>query len=129
MQLEPEKMINYTFPELFQFHKGAIRTESGWSGRTMEIGFNSIKVQLELLKTAKNLTKYLCFNSIKVQLEPFQILLRPKNNLFQFHKGAIRTLNLMSVMPSVLCFNSIKVQLELALNVCKYFRTFHVSIP
>ena len=61
------------------------------------VNFNSIKVQLELLK--RKLSKFIgfYFNSIKVQLE----LIAPTSangfiSIFQFHKGTIRTHHLVS---------------------------------
>ena len=53
------------------------------------------------------------FNSIKVQLELdyFNGVL-PTPQLFQFHKGTIRTIGCSSSPVMVLNFNSIKVQLE-----------------
>ena len=55
---------------LFQFHKGTIRTE------------------LQVL----NLVSLLHFNSIKVQLEPIKsVMTITCTDRFQFHKGTIRT--------------------------------------
>ena len=54
---------------LFQFHKGAIRTEAEKAGATV----------------APN------FNSIKVRLEPGSLIGGLFSSSFQFHKGAIRT--------------------------------------
>ena len=55
---------------LFQFHKGAIRTQQSKAIPIVLYHFNSIKVRLELRK----LTPFECFrlnfNSIKVRLEP-----------------------------------------------------------
>ena len=55
------------------------------------------------------------FNSIKVRLEP-EISVNAANALllFQFHKGAIRTLFLVMFLLVVMYFNSIKVRLEQA---------------
>ena len=53
------------------------------------------------------------FNSIKVRLELGVIAVLMYVVLFQFHKGAIRTM-ICNVIILILCyFNSIKVRLEL----------------
>ena len=56
------------------------------------------------------------FNSIKVRLEQ-QLFerLETAQELFQFHKGAIRTMSRASIDELVNNFNSIKVRLELTL--------------
>ena len=76
---------------LFQFHKGTIRTTNWRIVASVYADFNSIKVQLELE-----------FLIIQIRLIPFQ-----------FHKGTIRTSSTVHTIDSVLHFNSIKVQLEL----------------
>ena len=74
----------------FQFHKGTIRTHSYEEIFEVLINFNSIKVQLELLRPHLRLL-HRNFNSIKVQLElKGDYRLRPYMG-FQFHKGTIRT--------------------------------------
>ena len=55
--------------EVFQFHKGAIRTERN-KHTTRSVG---------------------SFNSIKVRLEQTERQIRAFDAAFQFHKGAIRT--------------------------------------
>ena len=59
------------------------------------------------------LLRKISFNSIMVQLEPADAILDRPLFLFQFHKGAIRTVMIL-VVPIIkfFCFNSIKVQLE-----------------
>ena len=54
---------------IFQFHKGAIRTDVG----------------------SCNQNALSDFNSIKVRLEPDYVYLHNDLTQFQFHKGAIRT--------------------------------------
>ena len=55
------------------------------------------------------------FNSIKVRLEPFRRMLFRPSHSFQFHKGAIRTIEtLLRENFKVFDFNSIKVRLEQA---------------
>ena len=80
---------------LFQFHKGTIRTE------------------LQVL----NLVSLLHFNSIKVQLEPIKsVMTITCTDRFQFHKGTIRTVISITSFLFFANFNSIKVQLELYLH-------------
>ena len=70
VQLElPIFPLPLSFPSLFQFHKGTIRTN----------------VAPEVLR----LINY--FNSIKVQLELRNLTLESLVFVFQFHKGTIRT--------------------------------------
>ena len=52
------------------------------------------------------------FNSIKVQLELIDRSFVPRFELFQFHKGTIRTVKLIDSVCWLSNFNSIKVQLE-----------------
>ena len=63
-------MINFIFRDVFQFHKGTIRTRYPGSGCTHHLDFNSIKVQLE---------------------HPLPFILASGSLPFQFHKGTIRT--------------------------------------
>ena len=69
VRLEPEMVAKGEKVYIFQFHKGAIRTENEVQVTEESRNFNSIKVRLELLR--------------KVSMIP--------SLLFQFHKGAIRT--------------------------------------
>ena len=48
--------------------------------------------------------------------------------LFQFHKGAIRTLEAAGLNPYLMNFNSIKVRLELLMKNTSLFVSF-ISIP
>ena len=78
---------------IFQFHKGAIRTWGRYIRKHLDINFNSIKVRLErgLGTTIKGVLNN--FNSIKVRLEQLiDALGFGDSDLFQFHKGAIRTM-------------------------------------
>ena len=54
--------------------------------------FNSIKVRLEPCCTRPKQSLILNFNSIKVRLEPENSVTLAVDKLFQFHKGAIRTI-------------------------------------
>ena len=54
----------------------------------------------------------LYFNSIKVRLEPTLIVTSFGANIFQFHKGTIRTRHLVAKWLNEKYFNSIKVRLE-----------------
>ena len=96
----------------FQFHKGAIRTYSFCSSVSNLCNFNSIKVRLEQeqSKEYEELARY--FNSIKVRLEPSSSPSSSPPSGFQFHKGAIRTHQLLSANAMKMHFNSIKVRLE-----------------
>ena len=70
VRLEHTKVVTPQYlGQLFQFHKGAIRTR------------------------ADDRPGYLCgdFNSIKVRLELTEGATMPRQQPFQFHKGAIRT--------------------------------------
>ena len=100
---------------VFQFHKGAIRTGIRNASIKSLIYFNSIKVRLERLEFLDNIC-YLChFNSIKVRLEHVAVKMAAQKELFQFHKGAIRTKTAVPSASSMPDFNSIKVRLELGL--------------
>ena len=71
----------------------------------------------------------LYFNSIKVRLEPaFERVQALKKKLFQFHKGAIRTLVSPDDRRLDVDFNSIKVRLELGYHEKKLL-LLHISIP
>ena len=63
------RFLYRTLYSWFQFHKGTIRTGIPFTDVTSHPNFNSIKVQLELMKSK------IIFNPLK----------------FQFHKGTIRT--------------------------------------
>ena len=113
VRLEPFTACGFALKRLFQFHKGTIRT--GWLLVTLfiycdfnsikvrleqpgckcffscEINFNSIKVRLEHTWEAVGCVPHLDFNSIKVRLEHIGKYGDHKFNLFQFHKGTIRT--------------------------------------
>ena len=52
--------------------------------------FNSIKVQLKHIMTCRGFFDYY-FNSIKVQLKQMPEETKALYNLFQFHKGTIKT--------------------------------------
>ena len=55
------------------------------------LNFNSIKVQLELMKNLLVTSLWRNFNSIKVQLERMLVSGSVGFVQFQFHKGTIRT--------------------------------------
>ena len=63
----------------FQFHKGAIRTQSKLRAEVAKLNFNSIKVRLE--QTLLLLCDHIQFNfnSIKVRLEQFNAAEAQKN--------------------------------------------------
>ena len=98
---------------LFQFHKGAIRTYAdlfvklrkqnfnsikvrlerslGYTTTAVLLYFNSIKVRLEHASASSLASSIVYFNSIKVRLELNFGCIEFRLRLFQFHKGAIRT--------------------------------------
>ena len=57
--------------QLFQFHKGTIRTRGSINGYAPYYYFNSIKVRLELRLLLDKNKMNMHFNSIKVRLELF----------------------------------------------------------
>ena len=97
----------------FQFHKGTIRTEWWLYWLNAFSYFNSIKVRLEPQGRWTRLTR----NSFQFHKGTIRT---PKGGqalttwvLFQFHKGTIRTvLGLVVLLASLTYFNSIKVRLE-----------------
>ena len=138
--------------DLFQFHKGSIRT-LGWNGPYFaKCGFNSIKVQLELLISLLQISGQMLFQfhkgSIRTHDTQSQYIYVPwfqfhkgsirtlcrksaktLPNKFQFHKGSIRTSAIFANYVTVLCcFNSIKVQLEHHSTCAKNAQTCFNSI-
>ena len=92
MRLEPSKRFLNISIELFQFHKGAIRTMQEFIENCLTLeNFNSIKVRLELVFYCTPFDSMKNFNSIKVRLEPDSTSSYLTSLSFQFHKGAIRT--------------------------------------
>ena len=122
---------------LFQFHKGAIRTYAdlfvklrkqnfnsikvrlerslGYTTTAVLLYFNSIKVRLEHASASSLASSIVYFNSIKVRLELNFGCIEFRLRLFQFHKGAIRTTDSNPYFFTFIDFNSIKVRLELSL--------------
>ena len=93
MRLERKVTLRVSVSNLFQFHKGAIRTPSRFFDSLSDRYFNSIKVRLEHDLHKGRDSRVLDFNSIKVRLEPRAVQnLQTNSIIFQFHKGAIRTL-------------------------------------
>ena len=64
----------------FQFHKGTIRTEDGYSADITFTNFNSIKVRLEQWHLLPLVLLLLYFNSIKVRLELLSSAMRNSAN-------------------------------------------------
>ena len=92
MRLEHSKVGGYVASYVvFQFHKGAIRTYADVGLDSRNLNFNSIKVRLEPPFSPILALILKDFNSIKVRLEPQDIKDIIFEQLFQFHKGAIRT--------------------------------------
>ena len=98
----------------FQFHKGAIRTNSFNLLIILAKRFQFHKGAIRTFANeCKEASYCLDFNSIKVRLEPMPEKKAVGRPQFQFHKGAIRTsVRLLSLLSPV-NFNSIKVRLEL----------------
>ena len=91
VRLEPSTDAKKQTVEVFQFHKGAIRTIVDLSLNAFDNYFNSIKVRLEHMGVVGSPLFRFNFNSIKVRLE------------LKAEKG---------VKISLPNFNSIKVRLE-----------------
>ena len=73
------------------------------------------------------------FNSIKVRLELLVCVVLWSNLLFQFHKGTIRTVNVILSCLAFLYFNSIKVRLEhfpfsVSHSAISYFNSIKVRL-
>ena len=113
----------------FQFHKGAIRTEDVPRNSDHLINFNSIKVRLELSNLGKiNIISW----SFQFHKGAIRTRRRPchhrRYSPFQFHKGAIRTFQQRDSRFWFTNFNSIKVRLELSERRFKRV-TSEISIP
>ena len=78
-------------PQLFQFHKGAIRTSIRLALQTLIPSFQFHKGAIRTLNYASARAAYANFNSIKVRLELRFVMTITCTDKFQFHKGAIRT--------------------------------------
>ena len=140
---------------LFQFHKGAIRTYAdlfvklrkqnfnsikvrlerslGYTTTAVLLYFNSIKVRLEHASASSLASSIVYFNSIKVRLELNFGCIEFRLRLFQFHKGAIRTTDSNPYFFTFIDFNSIKVRLELVLSLLMlrlimYFNSIKVRL-
>ena len=75
--------------------------------------FNSMKVQLRQRRSAHRWVRLQHFNSIKVQLRHIDSNASTESaELFQFHKGTIKTKILLLLQKHIVHFNSIKVQLR-----------------
>ena len=75
--------------------------------------FNSIKVRLKLNSMHYDSEAKRNFNSIKVRLKPFFNSYPDSFEVFQFHKGTIKTGSFRKEISQVLLyFNSIKVRLK-----------------
>ena len=57
------------------------------------------------------------FNSIKVRLKPNTPACRIITELFQFHKGTIKTSSFSECMSTYCDFNSIKVRLKQTIHI------------
>ena len=86
--------------QVFQFHKGTITTSPCDGGGVFHSNFNSIKVRLKLTPILQEKTLLFYFNSIKVRLKHVEgpDPLPYRDDEFQFHKGTIKTILLISKM-------------------------------
>ena len=112
VRLEREIAITEHLKQLFQFHKGAIRTGEHKAKSSAFAHFNSIKVRLELdgmNKTGRAIQFQ--FHKGAIRTSTIGITLCSLI-IFQFHKGAIRTCTLFGNCVQLIYFNSIKVRLE-----------------
>ena len=113
---------------LFQFHKGAIRTIALNVVMLCVQRFQFHKGAIRTQLLADNAKAYADFNSIKVRLEPLQRQRGQRGVAFQFHKGAIRTLRGNHQRFNLRDFNSIKVRLEQEF-IYWFCRRRYISIP
>ena len=115
----------------FQFHKGAIKSRSFLFEDAAHDSFNSIKVRLKDARSAEPIYARYGFNSIKVRLKAYRSIYECGiDSQFQFHKGAIKSVRLVSFISKVkVCFNSIKVRLKdpcsVVLEEAEYKFQFH----
>ena len=119
--------------QLFQFHKGTIKTVRSMRPGRSPRSFNSIKVRLRPVRLSGDGSTSLCFNSIKVRLRHFEfdhdlkkcssfnsikVRLRPGvcphlGNFcgFQFHKGTIKThIDMLDKSPCYRGFPNAKIR-------------------
>ena len=113
----------------FQFHKGTIKT-SNWSRFAYNgLYFKSIKVRLKLPNRKGNERRVRHFNSIKVRLKlsvfPFQLHI---SNIFQFHKGTIKTPNEVKLLWQCQEFQFHKGTIKTKIPVQPHCRN-QISIP
>ena len=77
------------------------------------LNFNSTKVRLKLSFNTIARAFKANFNSTKVRLKPSEPVAISTDNVFQFHKGPIKTAFIVKVLMRVSNFNSTKVRLKL----------------
>ena len=112
---------------IFQFHKGTIKTVKGCIEIKCPAHFNSIKVRLKHEPCEYLYRRPSDFNSIKVRLKRIKPRSRHSAFLFQFHKGTIKTATFVCISFTVSDFNSIKVRLKLrtSIHCCMKFLDFN----
>ena len=94
-----------------------------------DIYFNSIKVRLELYVLRNFYLSQEVFQFHKGTIRTFRGKLKSSEyHLFQFHKGTIRTQAIKNVLDAEYDFNSIKVRLELNLLFLLHL-LYPISIP
>ena len=96
----------------FNSIKVRLERDTGLKRQNRLTHFNSIKVRLERFRLHLVWIYISYFNSIKVRLELAILRIDTNKAQFQFHKGTIRTLQLLPFCLLLLHFNSIKVRLE-----------------
>ena len=78
----------------FQFHKGSIKTSLAARRAAACACFNSIKVRLRPWSVVSGATTDTRFNSIKVRLRQRSCERDDSKDVFQFHKGSIKTVGI-----------------------------------
>ena len=97
----------------FQFHKGTIKTYCKMKKKVTELYFNSINVRLKQFNKREAISCFI-FQFHKGTIKTMnRVLAHNYLTLFQFHKGTIKTsLTISRVGFSWENFNSIKVRLK-----------------
>ena len=103
VRLELNMSCRCYLQHLFQFHKGAIRTQSGLFCPHPLFLFQFHKGAIRTNAAPRLLCWISHFNSIKVRLERLEFcIIYSKPRIFQFHKGAIRTFNVSLIVAIII---------------------------
>ena len=92
VRLEPRRVHGRYVDELFQFHKGTIRTLFVNNPAFIVLRFQFHKGTIRTPMPTPSFARMYYFNSIKVRLERFIERAAGGAATFQFHKGTIRTI-------------------------------------